>query len=79
MIIVEVTLRLINESRLVNKSKKYNESSANPMILKFLTLIAQLTLKASQVKWISKTQRKTLKSLTHQRDVGKIRLVKADW
>ena len=49
------------------------------MILKFLTLIAQLTLKASQVKWISKTQRKTLKSLTHQRDVGKIRLVKAAW
>ena len=47
--------------------------------MSFPKLIVQSTLKTNQVKSISKMQRKTLKKMTHQRDFGKIRLVKADW
>ena len=45
----------------------------------FKGLIAQFTLKISEVKSISKIQKKTLKGLTQQSDFGKIRLVKAHW
>ena len=47
--------------------------------LAFKGLIGQFTLKTSEVKSISKMQKKTPKDLTQQRDFGKIRLVKVHW